>query len=140
MFHELIFYVLLLNYLFCFKVIKFFLNVSKEEQKRRFLSRLEDEAKNWKFSVSDLKECSYWDDYMKAYSDMLTHTSTEEAPWYVIPADNKWFMRYAVSEIVINRLRGLPLSFPNLPQDELNKLDEARLQLENENLSAQAAQ
>ena len=79
--------------------IKFFLNVSKEEQKRRFLSRLEDEAKNWKFSVSDLKERSYWDDYMKAYSDMLTHTSTEEAPWYVIPADNKWFMRYAVGQI-----------------------------------------
>ena len=79
-------------------VIKFFLNVSKDEQKRRFLARLEDEAKNWKFSTSDLKERSYWDDYMKAYSDMLTHTSTEDAPWYVIPADNKWFMRYVSTQ------------------------------------------
>ena len=95
-------------------VIKFFLNVSKDEQKRRFLARLEDEAKNWKFSTSDLKERSYWDDYMKAYSDMLTHTSTEDAPWYVIPADNKWFMRYAVGRILCERMGELDFHFPDM--------------------------
>ena len=121
-------------------VIKFFLNVSKEQQKRRFLKRIEDPSRNWKFSSADVKERHHWESYMQAYSALLSNTSTDLAPWYVIPADNKWFMRYAVSEIVVNRLRGLPLSFPNLPQDELNKLDEARLQLENENPSAQAAQ
>ena len=114
--------------------------ISKEQQKRRFLKRIEDPSRNWKFSSADVKERHHWESYMQAYSALLSNTSTDLAPWYVIPADNKWFMRYAVSEIVINRLRGLPLSFPNLPQDELNKLDEARLQLENENLSAQAAQ
>ena len=121
-------------------VIKFFLNVSKEQQKRRFLKRIEDPSRNWKFSSADVKERHPWESYMQAYSALLSNTSTNLAPWYVIPADNKWCMRYAVSEIVVNRLRGLPLSFPNLPQDELNKLDEARLQLENENPSAQAAQ
>ena len=99
-------------------VIKFFLNVSKDEQKRRFLARLEDEAKNWKFSTSDLKERSYWDDYMKAYSDMLTHTSTEDAPWYVIPADNKWFMRYAVGRILCE------LHYPEMPVEARHKIDD----------------
>lgn len=113
-------------------VIKFFLNVSKEQQKRRFLKRIDDPSRNWKFSLADVKERYHWESYMQAYSDLLSHTSTEVAPWYVIPADNKWFMRYAVSEIVVNRLRSLPLSFPKLPQDELNRLEEARLQLENE--------
>ncbi len=113
-------------------VIKFFLNVSKEQQKRRFLKRIDDPSRNWKFSSADVKERHHWESYMQAYSDLLSHTSTEVAPWYVIPADNKWFMRYAVSEIVVNRLRSLPLSFPKLPQDELNRLEEARLQLENE--------
>ncbi|MCM0217672.1 polyphosphate kinase 2 family protein [Bacteroides fragilis] len=105
-------------------VIKFFLNVSKDEQKRRFLARLEDEAKNWKFSTSDLKERSYWDDYMKAYSDMLTHTSTEDAPWYVIPADNKWFMRYAVGRILCERMGELDLHYPEMPVEALHKIDD----------------
>ena len=105
-------------------VIKFFLNVSKDEQKRRFLARLEDEAKNWKFSTSDLKERSYWDDYMKAYSDMLTHTSTEDAPWYVIPADNKWFMRYAVGRIICDRMQQLDLHYPKLSKEGLERLEE----------------
>ena len=105
-------------------VIKFFLNVSKDEQKRRFLARLEDEAKNWKFSTSDLKERSYWDDYMKAYSDMLTHTSTEDAPWYVIPADNKWFMRYAVGRILCERMGELDLHYPEMPVDARHKIDD----------------
>lgn len=105
-------------------VIKFFLNVSKDEQKRRFLARLEDEAKNWKFSTSDLKERSYWDDYMKAYSDMLTHTSTENAPWYVIPADNKWFMRYAVGRILCERMGELDLHYPEMPVEARHKIDD----------------
>lgn len=105
-------------------VIKFFLNVSKDEQKRRFLARLEDEAKNWKFSTSDLKERSYWDDYMKAYSDMLTHTSTEDAPWYVIPADNKWFMRYAVGRILCERMGELDLHYPEMPVEAWHKIDD----------------
>lgn len=105
-------------------VIKFFLNVSKDEQKRRFLARLEDEAKNWKFSTSDLKERSYWDDYMKAYSDMLTHTSAEDAPWYVIPADNKWFMRYAVGRILCERMGELDLHYPEMPVEARHKIDD----------------
>jgi PPK2 family polyphosphate:nucleotide phosphotransferase len=105
-------------------VIKFFLNVSKDEQKRRFLARLEDEAKNWKFSTSDLKERSYWDDYMKAYSDMLTHTSTEDTPWYVIPADNKWFMRYAVGRILCERMGELDLHYPEMPVEARHKIDD----------------
>lgn len=105
-------------------VIKFFLNVSKDEQKRRFLARLEDEVKNWKFSTSDLKERSYWDDYMKAYSDMLTHTSTEDAPWYVIPADNKWFMRYAVGRILCERMGELDLHYPEMPVEARHKIDD----------------
>ena len=105
-------------------VIKFFLNVSTDEQKRRFLARLEDEAKNWKFSTSDLKERSYWDDYMKAYSDMLTHTSTEDAPWYVIPADNKWFMRYAVGRILCERMGELDLHYPEMPVEARHKIDD----------------
>ncbi|MGH6668133.1 polyphosphate kinase 2 family protein [Bacteroides hominis] len=105
-------------------VIKFFLNVSKDEQKIRFLARLEDEAKNWKFSTSDLKERSYWDDYMKAYSDMLTHTSTEDAPWYVIPADNKWFMRYAVGRILCERMGELDLHYPEMPVEARHKIDD----------------
>lgn len=105
-------------------VIKFFLNVSKDEQKRRFLARLEDEAKNWKFSTSDLKERSYWDDYMKAYSDMLTHTSTEDAPWYVIPADNKWFMRYAVGRILCERMGELDLHYPEMSVEARHKIDD----------------
>ena len=105
-------------------VIKFFLNVSKDEQKRRFLARLEDEAKNWKFSTSDLKERSYWDDYMKAYSDMLTHTSTEDAPWYLIPADNKWFMRYAVGRILCERMGELDLHYPEMPVEARHKIDD----------------
>ena len=105
-------------------VIKFFMNVSKDEQKRRFLARLEDEAKNWKFSTSDLKERSYWDDYMKAYSDMLTHTSTEDAPWYVIPADNKWFMRYAVGRILCERMGELDLHYPEMPVEARHKIDD----------------
>lgn len=105
-------------------IMKFFLNVSKEEQKNRFLERLNDPAKNWKFSSSDLDERQFWDDYMHAYSDVLTETSTEMAPWYVIPADNKWFMRYAVGRIICERMKQLNLHYPKLSKERLEKLEE----------------
>ncbi|MFH1119955.1 MAG: polyphosphate kinase 2 family protein [Bacteroidota bacterium] len=107
-------------------VLKFFLNVSKEEQKERFLARINDPARNWKFSSADVQERQHWDDYMEAYSDLLSHTSTEYAPWYVIPADRKWFMRYAVSNIIINRIRELNVDYPVLPGEDMEKLAEAK--------------
>ncbi len=112
-------------------VIKFFLNVSEEQQKRRFLQRIDDESKNWKFSLSDLKEREYWDDYMEAYSDMLTETSTEYAPWYVIPADHKWFMRYAVGQIIVERLGALDLQYPKIDDAARERLKEAEAILKN---------
>lgn len=107
-------------------IIKFFLNVSEKEQEKRFLARLNDESKNWKFSLSDLKERAFWNDYMKAYSDVLTQTSTDEAPWYVIPADNKWFMRYAVSEIICDRINALNLYYPKLTDEARKELEVAK--------------
>lgn len=107
-------------------VLKFFLNVSREEQEKRFLARLEDESKNWKFSSADLKERGYWDEYMKAYSDMLTNTSTDEAPWYVIPADNKWFMRYVVGQIICDRIEKLDLHYPQLTDAAKAEIEEAK--------------
>lgn len=115
-------------------ILKFFLNVSHEEQEKRFLARLEDESKNWKFSAADLKERQYWDDYMDAYSDMLTYTSTDEAPWYVIPADNKWFMRYAVGQIICNRMEELKLHYPELTDEARKSLEEARKLLTRNNI------
>ena len=100
--------------------------LSKEEQKKRFLERLNDESKNWKFSSADIKERQYWNHYMKAYSDVLTETSTEIAPWYVIPADNKWFMRYAVGRIICTRMEALDLHYPQLSKEELEKLEECK--------------
>ena len=110
-------------------ILKFFLNVSKDEQKKRFLERIEDPAKNWKFSSADVKERKHWDDYMKVYGDMLSATSTEQSPWFVIPADRKWFMRYAVSNIIINRLKELNLDYPELPAGEKANLEEAKKML-----------
>lgn len=105
-------------------ILKFFLNVSKEEQKKRFLERLNDPAKNWKFSSSDIAERKFWDDYMNAYADVLTETSTEVAPWYVVPADNKWFMRYAVGRIICERMKQLDLHYPKLSKEKLTELEE----------------
>lgn len=104
-------------------ILKFFLNVSKAEQKKRFAERLNDPAKNWKFSSADINERRFWDEYMKAYADVLTETSTEIAPWYVIPADNKWFMRYAVGRIICERMKELDLHYPRLSDEELDKLE-----------------
>jgi PPK2 family polyphosphate:nucleotide phosphotransferase len=113
-------------------VLKFFLNVSRGEQRQRFLARLDDPAKNWKFSAADLKERARWDDYQQAYEDMLNATSTEAAPWYVIPADKKWFGRACVADIVATRLRKLDLKYPTVPEKEAGALAEAKRQLEAE--------
>lgn len=93
---------------------KFFLHVSKEEQKKRFLERIDDPDKNWKFSSADAKERAYWDDYMAAYEDMIRNTATREAPWHVVPADNKWFTRLVVAAAVIEALASLDLAYPEL--------------------------
>jgi len=114
-------------------VLKFFLNVSKEEQKRRFLSRIDEEDKNWKFSLSDVKERAYWSHYMRAYEEMLAHTSTDRAPWYVVPADHKWFTRLAVAAIIAQTMSDLELGFPKLTEAKKLELQEARRMLMAEN-------
>ena len=93
---------------------KFFLHVSKKEQKKRFLERLENPEKNWKFSASDAREREFWDDYMQAYEDMIRNTATEDAPWYVVPADNKWFTRVVVAAAVVGTLGSLDLKYPKV--------------------------
>jgi PPK2 family polyphosphate:nucleotide phosphotransferase len=107
-------------------ILKFFLNVSKAEQKRRFLARIDDETKNWKFSIGDAKERTHWDDYMKAYEQMLSNTSTEAAPWYVIPADHKWFTHLAVASIMWHRIEDLDLEFPRMTEAKIKELHEVR--------------
>ena len=111
-------------------ILKFFLNVSKKEQKKRFLERLDQPEKNWKFSATDAKERQYWDAYMAAYEDMIQNTATEYAPWYVVPADNKWFTRMVVSAAIIERMESLELKFPNVDEAKRKELDEARKILE----------
>jgi polyphosphate kinase 2 (PPK2 family) len=113
-------------------VIKFFLHVSKEEQKQRFLDRIAEQDKNWKFSAADVKERGFWDDYMKAYTEALQETSTEASPWYVIPADKKWFTRAAVSQIILEKMQSLGLKYPELDEKALAGLQEAKALLENE--------
>jgi PPK2 family polyphosphate:nucleotide phosphotransferase len=107
-------------------VLKFFLNVSKKEQKQRFLERLDMPDKNWKFSINDAKERGFWDDYMTAYEDMIRATSTEWAPWHVIPADNKWFTRVAVAATVIRALEQLDLAYPKVDRAKRKELAEVR--------------
>jgi PPK2 family polyphosphate:nucleotide phosphotransferase len=111
---------------------KFFLHISKAEQKKRFLARLDQPEKNWKFSVQDAREREHWDAYMAAYEDMLRSTSTEEAPWYVVPADHKWFTRMAVADIIVDTLEGLKLEFPQLSQEKKAEIQEARKLLESD--------
>lgn len=113
-------------------VVKFFLNVSKDEQKRRFLERIEMPEKNWKFSAGDIKERGHWDDYQKVYQEALGATSTEKSPWYVIPADNKWFTRVAVSEIICQRLEAMKLHYPELTDAQKAELLECKTALESE--------
>jgi len=110
-------------------ILKFFLHLSKEEQKNRFLDRINEVDKNWKFSSGDVKERKFWDDYQRAFEDALSATSQENAPWYIIPADNKWFSRIAISDIIINKLKSFNLVFPDLSQEERDLLEKARQSL-----------
>ena len=114
------------------RVLKFFLHVGRDEQKRRFLDRLDEPDKNWKFSPSDLKERAHWDAYMSAYEEAIAATATEEAPWFVVPADHKWLMRLIVVEAVIEALRDLDLQSPTVPDDVKASFAEARAALEAE--------
>ena len=109
---------------------KFFLNLSKKEQKRRFLARLDAPEKNWKFSAADIHERAFWDDYMDAYEDLIRHSATPDAPWHVIPADNKWFTHIAVAEAIIDTLDDLDLSYPTVDADKKKELMAARKLLE----------
>lgn len=113
-------------------IIKFFLNVSKEEQKERFLERIDDPLKNWKFSSFDVEERGHWNEYMSAYEDAINQTSTEDAPWYIVPADKKWFTRIAVSKIIVDTLKALDLKFPEISDEEKAKLEESRQKLKSE--------
>lgn len=109
---------------------KFFLNVSRKEQKRRFLERLEDPKKNWKFSMADTRERKFWNDYQDAYEKMIRNTASEHVPWVVVPADNKWFTRLVVVATIVDALAGLGLKYPQLSPDELKELAAAKKQLE----------
>ncbi len=109
---------------------KFFLNLSKNEQKKRFLARLDDPQKNWKFSAADIRERDYWDDYMRAYEEMIQRTTCKDAPWYVIPADNKWFTRLVVAGAIVETLESLDLAYPTVDPKERRQLLAARSKLE----------
>jgi PPK2 family polyphosphate:nucleotide phosphotransferase len=111
-------------------VRKFFLNVSKTEQKRRFLERLETPEKNWKFSAADVRERECWDDYMTAYEEMISATSTSHSPWYVVPADNKWYTRLVVAAAIVDTLQELKLAYPKVEPEKRKQLREARAELD----------
>jgi PPK2 family polyphosphate:nucleotide phosphotransferase len=113
-------------------IIKFFLHVSKDEQKKRFLERIEDPAKNWKFSSGDIEERKYWDEYQKAYQEAISATSKKHSPWYIIPADRKWFARLAVSEIIVREMKKLKPEFPKLNEEQLQDLEKSKQSLMSE--------
>jgi PPK2 family polyphosphate:nucleotide phosphotransferase len=113
-------------------VLKFWLNVSKDEQKARFLSRLDEPEKNWKFSVGDVKERGHWDEYMQAYDQMLKATSRPWAPWYAIPADDKPFMRRTVADLIVQNLQSLDMDYPQVDPKEKERFDEMRMILDQE--------
>ncbi len=113
-------------------VLKFFLHLSKKEQKKRFLKRIETPEKNWKFSRSDVRERSFWDKYMHAYEEVFNHTSTPWAPWYIIPADRKWFTRLTVADIICTKLEELNLKYPTVTEEKKQHLLEAKEMLERE--------
>ncbi|HMP71783.1 MAG TPA: polyphosphate kinase 2 family protein [Kiritimatiellia bacterium] len=114
------------------RILKFFLHVSKEEQRKRFLSRIDEPEKNWKFSISDVEERKHWDTYMKVYADCLSATSTEEAPWYVVPADDKRNARLLISQIILETLSGLKMSYPKVSAERKQELQEIRKRLAGE--------
>jgi PPK2 family polyphosphate:nucleotide phosphotransferase len=113
-------------------VLKFFLNVSRAEQRRRFLERLEQPSKNWKFSASDLAERDHWDKYMEAYEDMIRHTATSQAPWHVVPADHKWYARLVIAQAIIESLEKIDPQYPVLPDAERRRLASAQRALKAE--------
>jgi PPK2 family polyphosphate:nucleotide phosphotransferase len=113
-------------------ILKFFLNVSKEEQRERFLDRLDEPAKNWKFSMADISERALWNRYQAVYQDIVRHTSTPAAPWYVVPADHKWFARVVIGSAILNALEGLNLQFPRADKASLQEFDQVRRALKNE--------
>ncbi len=110
-------------------ILKFFLHLSKDEQRKRFLKRIDTPDKNWKVSAADAHERTFWDSYQRAYEQLLTHTSTESAPWYIIPADHKWFTRLAVADIIVSRLKALGLKYPTLTSEDEAALATIREQL-----------
>lgn len=113
-------------------ILKFFLHLSKKEQKKRFLERIDDPKKNWKFSAGDAKERQFWDDYQSAYEDALSNTSTEYAPWFVIPADNKWFSRLAIATIIHKQFESLHLTYPEVSEKQKAELQKVKEELLNE--------
>ena len=114
------------------KVLKFFLNVSRDEQKRRFMERLDDPGKNWKFSSADVRERGYWDEYQSAYEEAIRATATQHAPWYVVPADNKWYMRLVVVAAIVQALEEWHLAYPKVGKEKKRELARARAELEQE--------
>ena len=110
-------------------ILKFFVHISKEEQRKRFLARIDDPQKNWKFSSNDANERDFWDDYMEAYEQMIQETATKDAPWYVVPADNKWFTRVVVGSAVIEALDSLDLAYPEVDESKLKELAAAKKKL-----------
>lgn len=115
-----------------FHVVKFFFHVSKEEQRKRILERMKDPKKNWEFSFNDVREREHWDSYQDAFEDMLRHTSTEQAPWYVLPADDEWYSRYIITEVMNELLEKLDPQFPEISDENRQKLNEYIEKLENE--------
>ena len=113
-------------------ILKFFLNVSKQEQRERFLDRLDEPAKNWKFSMADIGERGLWPRYQAAYQDMIRHTSTKEAPWFVVPADHKWFARVVIGSVIVSTLESLNLRFPRVDKASLEEFAKVRKALESE--------
>jgi len=110
-------------------VVKFFLHISKAEQQKRFLERLEDSNKSWKFSVNDARERGFWDDYMEAYEETICETASENSPWYVVPADNKWFTRVIVAAAVIDTLAAMKLQYPKVSEAKREELAAVRKEL-----------
>lgn len=114
------------------EILKFFLNVSKEEQRQRFLARLNTPEKHWKFARGDVRERDHWDDYRKAFEEVFNHTSTRWAPWHIIPADHKWFTHAAIADIIVAKLKSMSLEYPTVTKARLTELAEARKLLESE--------
>ncbi|HEY1731966.1 MAG TPA: polyphosphate kinase 2 family protein, partial [Terriglobales bacterium] len=111
---------------------KFFLHLSKKEQKRRFLERLDTPEKNWKFSAADVRERAFWDDYQQAYEDAIGSTASKHAPWYVVPADHKWFSRLVVAQVIVDTLKKMNLEYPKLSAAQKKELAKARQEIERE--------